>query len=189
MNTSVKKHYASHRARKIAKVTSIYVVLAIVSVIWILPFVYLLLQSFAGPNQSMYFIPHQWSLRGYEILFTEPTQKFWLWWINTFILAFATAIIQTLITLATSYALSRLRFRLRKPIMQFMLVIGMFPSFLGMVIIYYILKLLGMEGSIYSLILIYVGSSAMGYYISKGFFDTIPKSLEHRLLPHRRSAV
>ena len=32
--------------------------------------------------------------------------------------------------------------------------------------------------SIPGLILVYVASSGMGYYISKGFFDTIPKSLD-----------
>ena len=179
MNTSVKKqHYASHRRRKITKLTAIYIFLVVISVIWLIPFLYLILQSFALKFESDAFIPQEWSVSGYKILFTSTSYPFWRWWLNTFIIAIATSILQTLITLMTSYALSRLRFRLRKPMMELMLVIGMFPSFLSMVIIYYILDAIGISSSIYSLILVYIASSAMGYYVSKGFFDTIPKSLD-----------
>jgi arabinogalactan oligomer/maltooligosaccharide transport system permease protein len=47
-----------------------------------------------------------------------------------------------------------------------------------MIIIYFILKLIHLETNIYSLILINVAGSAMSYYIAKGFFDTVPKSLD-----------
>ena len=80
--------------------------------------------------------------------------------------------------LGTSYAFSRLRFSLRKPLMKLILILGMFPGFLSMIIIYFILKLFGLSGNIYSLILIYIGGSAMQYYIAKGFFDTVPRSLD-----------
>ncbi len=179
MDTSVKKaHYASHRRNKIIKNTAIYIFLVIISVIWLIPFLYMLLQSFSGHYEFDSVIPSTWSIHAYKFLFTSTEYQFWKWWLNTFAIACVTAVVQTLLTLMTSYALSRLRFKMRKAIMQFMLVIGMFPSFLGMVIIYYILRLLNMESSIYSLILIYIGGSAMGYYISKGFFDTIPRSLD-----------
>lgn len=178
MNTSVKKHYASRRARRTVKVTFIYILLAIISVIWLIPFVYLVMQSFAERYVAGAFFPETWSVRGYKLLFTDSVYEFWKWWLNTFAIACVTAVLQTLITLMTSYTLSRLRFKLRKPLMKFMLIIGMFPSFLGMIIIYYMLQLLKIDTSIYSLILIYVAGSAGGYYISKGFFDTIPRSLD-----------
>lgn len=180
MNTSLKKkHYASHRVRRNIKVTFIYILLAIISVIWLVPFVYLIAQSFGRRFEpGPFFFPQEWSVNGYKLLFTDTTYPFWSWWLNTFVIAIITSLLQTLLTLMTSYALSRLRFRMRKPLMKFMLVIGMFPSFLGMVIIYYMLVLLKIDSSIYSLVLIYIAGSAGGYYISKGFFDTIPRSLD-----------
>ena len=82
----------------------------------------------------------------------------------------------------TSYALSRLRFKGRQGLMKLILILGMFPGFLGMLVIYYILELLGLNTSIYSLILVYTASSAMSYYVAKGFFDTIPKSLDEAVM-------
>lgn len=102
------------------------------------------------------------------------------WYTNTLTIALFTAVIQTAIVLSVSYALSRLRFKGRKLIMNTVLVLGLFPGFLTMITLYFLLKQLGLtrEGAIPGLILIYCASSGMGYYISKGFFDTIPKSLD-----------
>ena len=102
------------------------------------------------------------------------------WYGNTLTIALFTAVIQTVIVLSVSYALSRLRFKGRKLIMNVVLVLGLFPGFLSMITLYFLLKSLGMTGpgAVPGLILIYCASSGMGYYISKGFFDTIPKSLD-----------
>ena len=78
-----------------------------------------------------------------------------------------------------SYALSRLRFKMRKPMMNIALILGMFPGFMSMVAIYYILKGLGLtENPLVCLTLVYICGSGLTYYIAKGFFDTIPKSLD-----------
>lgn len=177
-STYAKKHYGSQRVRKNVKLTFIYIFLVIISIIWLFPFVYLILQSFAETYHAGDFFPRSWSVNGYVVLFTSSSYPFWKWWLNTFVIALFTCVFQTVITLMTSYALSRLRFRMRRPLMNIMLVIGMFPSFLGMVITYYILQAIGLSTSIFSLVLVYVAGSGMGYYISKGFFDTIPKSLD-----------
>ena len=102
------------------------------------------------------------------------------WYGNTLTIALFTAVIQTVIVLSVSYALSRLRFKGRKLIMNVVLVLGMFPGFLTMITLYFLLKQLGLtqQGAVPGMILIYCASSGMGYYISKGFFDTIPKSLD-----------
>ena len=102
------------------------------------------------------------------------------WYGNTLIIAIFTAVLQTIIVLSVSYALSRIRFKGRKLMMNIVLVLGMFPGFLTMITLYFLLKQLGLtkDGAVPGLILIYVASSGMGYYISKGFFDTIPKSLD-----------
>ena len=102
------------------------------------------------------------------------------WYGNTLIIALFTAALQTIIVLSVSYAFSRIRFKGRKLMMNIILVLGMFPGFLTMITLYFLLKQLGLtkDGAVPGLILIYIASSGMGYYISKGFFDTIPKSLD-----------
>ena len=102
------------------------------------------------------------------------------WYINTLTIALFTSVIQTAIVLSVSYALSRLRFKGRKLIMNVVLILGLFPGFLTMITLYFLLKQMGLTqaGAVPGLILIYCASSGMGYYISKGFFDTIPKSLD-----------
>ena len=77
--------------------------------------------------------------------------------------------------------MSRLRFKMRKPFMNLAMILGLFPAFMSMVAVYFILKAIGLtEGSglRLALILIYSAGSGTGFYIAKGFFDTIPKSLD-----------
>ena len=165
--------------------TSIYVILILMSIIWLAPFFFLVFQSFrsyATESGGMvdYLLPKQWSLDNYKWLLESQESTFLRWYGNTLIIAIFSAAIQTIMVLSVSYALSRLRFRGRKLIMNVVLVLGMFPGFLTMITLYFLLKQLGLTqtGAIPGLILIYVASSGMGYYISKGFFDTIPKSLD-----------
>ena len=157
----------------------IYILLSIITVVWLIPFVCIVLQSFRCENTWMvgYVIPKQWGFDNYIALFST---KFPKWYLNTFLIALAAAAFQTIITLCMSYTLSRFRFKLRKPLMQFMLILGMFPGMLGMIILYNVLKDLGMTGAhaVPGLILVNVAGAGMGYYVSKGFFDTIPKSLD-----------
>ncbi|MBQ9210952.1 MAG: sugar ABC transporter permease [Clostridia bacterium] len=165
--------------------TSIYVILVLMSIIWLAPFVFLVFQSFRSyltesGGMEAYLLPKTWSLDNYRWLLTDPNSHFLRWYGNTLIIAIFVAVLQTIIVLSVSYALSRLRFRGRKLIMNMVLVLGLFPGFLTMITLYFLLKQFGLtqSGAIPGLILIYVASSGMGYYISKGFFDTIPKALD-----------
>ena len=160
--------------------TIIYIVLAVVCVIWLIPFVCIVLQSFRCESTHMvgYVIPKQWGFDNYVRLFTSTS--FPKWYLNTFIIALAQSVGVTVVTLCMSYCLSRFRFKLRKPLMRFMLILGMFPGMLGMIILYNVLNDMGMtqQNAVPGLILVGIASSGMGYYVSKGFFDTIPKSLD-----------
>lgn len=229
----------------------IYAILILMSIIWLCPFVFLVLQSFRGESggQVAYVIPKQWTLDNYAFLFQgvgfslqtlvkdlpniiltvitnvlgiwgmvaflrrkpkNPIEKtkgnlkaaalvfaglllinfmrcvdssncdFVRWFMNTLTIALFCAVIQTIMVLSVSYTLSRMRFKGRKLIMNVVLVLGMFPGFLTMIVLYYLLKMFGLTqaGAVPGLILISCASSGMGYYISKGFFDTIPKSLD-----------
>ena len=177
-NTSLKKHMGIKAKNRLSN-TIVYIILVAMTIIWLTPFVCILLQSFRVEStwQVGYVIPKQWGLDNYKNL---ANTNFWKWYTNTFIIAVVAAALQTIIVLCMSYTLSRFRFKLRKPLMQFMLILGMFPGMLTMIILYRVLKDLGMTqaNAVPGLILVYVASSGMGYYVSKGFFDTIPKSLD-----------
>jgi arabinogalactan oligomer/maltooligosaccharide transport system permease protein len=187
---NAKNHYRSHKRALIVRNTFVYILLIAISIFWLIPFLYLFFQSFSSLYAPAYFLPYVntaankaagypiWTGSNYVRLFTDANYTFWRWWLNTFIIAFVSAVLNTIFVLGTSYAFSRLRFGARKPIMKLILILGMFPGFLSMIIIYFILKLIHLETNIYSLILINVAGSAMSYYIAKGFFDTVPKSLD-----------
>ena len=161
--------------------TICYIVLILMSIIWLFPFVGLVLQSFRGESGGMvaYLIPHEWSLKNYQFLFGGGS-KFLKWYGNTLTIALFVAVLQTLVVICVSYALSRMRFRGRKALMNIWLVLGMFPGFLTMICLYFLLKALGLTeaGAVPGLILISVASSGMGYYVCKGYFDTVPKALD-----------
>ena len=157
----------------------IYILLVCISVIWLLPFVFIVFQSFRVEStwQVGYVIPKQWGFDNYLRLWNSDFKR---WYLNTFIIAVFASAIQTVIQLCMSYTLSRFRFKMRGPLMRFMLILGMFPGMLTMIILYRVLSDLGLTqaNAVPGLILVYVASSGMGYYVSKGFFDTIPKSLD-----------
>ena len=166
-------------SRKIVN-TLVYILLVIITVVWLFPFVGILLESFKTETkmQTGYLWPKEFGFLHYKRLFTET--DFLKWFLNTSLIGISTAILQTGFVLSMSYALSRLRFKGRKFLMNFMLILGMFPGFLTMILIYKVFYDLGltMQMAPLGLIIVYCASSAMGYYVSKGFFDTIPKSLD-----------
>ena len=162
----------------------IHIFLAVLAFIWVLPVFWVVLTSFRAEKGSYVetFFPKSYTFDNYIKIFTDTSiLNFPKMFMNTLIIAIFTCIISTIFVLSVSYCMSRMRFRLRKPFMNVALILGMFPGFMAMIAVYYILKVLGLsEGSLIrvALVLVYSGGSGLGFYIAKGFFDTIPKSLE-----------
>ena len=179
MNETLEKRHMGLKASRTLSNTIIYIILIVMSVIWLFPFVCIVLQSFRIEStwNVNYVVPKQWGWDNYKALWSSDFKK---WYLNTFIIALVVAAVQTVIVLCMSYTLSRFRFKMRDGLMRFMLILGMFPGMLTMIILYRVLKDLGLTqaNAVPGLILVYVASSGMGYYVSKGFFDTIPKSLD-----------
>lgn len=179
MTNNTKKHMGLRTKNRISN-TVIYFILILMTVIWLIPFVCILLESFRIEStwQVGYVVPQKWGFDNYINLWKNSNFK--IWYRNTFIIGLVVAVVQTVMVLCTSYAMSRMRFKGRKGLMNLMLILGMFPGFITMIVLYKVLSGLGMtgEGAVFGLILVYSASSGMGYYISKGFFDTIPKSLD-----------
>ena len=178
-----KKYTSMSKKRSIGNAIS-YVVLILISIIWLFPFFGLIMQSFRSYSSEYggmvnYIIPKKFSLDNYRFLLSGGT-NFLTWYKNTVIIAIVVAVLQTIIILCVSYALSRMRFKGRELLMRFWLILGMFPGFLTMICLYFLLKQFGLTqaGAVPGLILVYVASSGMGYYVCKGYFDTIPKALD-----------
>ena len=178
--TKIQKSGLGARASRRISNTVVYIVLIAITVIWLFPFAGIVLESFKVNTRAMdgEFWPQQFGLDNYIRLFNET--DFLKWFKNTAIMGLATAFFQTFFVLSMSYTLSRMRFKGRKFLMNFMLILGMFPGFLTMILIYKVFSDLGltMEMAPVGLIIVYCASSGMGYYVSKGFFDTIPTTLD-----------
>lgn len=174
-------YVALYYSMKVAKINPGYIVLTILSVIWLFPILWIILTSFRAEQGYYvgYFIPKGFTLDNYKNLFANTSViPFAKWWSNTFIVAAVTCVLNTLVILATAYVFSRTRFRGRVTIMKIMLVIGMFPGFMSMIAVYNILKGMGLAQSLVALVVVNVAGAAMGYHVCKGFFDTISKSLD-----------
>ncbi|HEL1198873.1 TPA: sugar ABC transporter permease [Streptococcus equi subsp. zooepidemicus] len=158
----------------------VYAILTVLSIIWLLPIAWVVLTSFRAEGTAYvdYFLPKHLTLDHYIKLFTNETFPFGRWFVNTFVVAIFTCIISTFITVAMAYSLSRIKFKFRNRFLKLALVLNMFPGFMSMIAIYYILKALGLTQSLTALVLVYSAGAALGFYIAKGFFDTIPYSLD-----------
>lgn len=169
------------RAREKTANAVIYALLALLGALWVLPIVYLLYTAVrVAPATGIInkLFPDDLSLGfgNFARLFRET--KFLKWLGNTLLVASCSCFLTTIFILMVSYALSRLRFRLRRTIMNVLLVLGMFPGFMSMIAVYFLLKAMGLTNSLLALILVYSGGAALSYYICKGFFDTIPRAME-----------
>ncbi|HHQ2319821.1 TPA: sugar ABC transporter permease [Streptococcus pyogenes] len=158
----------------------VYATLIILSIIWLFPIAWVIFTSFRSEGTAYvnYFIPKTFTLNHYINLFTNETFPFGKWFMNTLIVATFTCIISTFITVAIAYSLSRIKFKFRNGFLKLALILNMFPGFMSMIAIYYILKALGLTQTLTALVLVYSSGAALGFYIAKGFFDTIPYSLD-----------
>ena len=159
-----------------------YILLAVLAVVWIAPIIWIVMVSFSLNNVGFvnYFwfnSEHPFTLSNYVNMLTNSTFPFVQWFINTMLVSIVSCVLSTFITIAMSYVLSRLRFKMRKPLLQVFLVLNMFPGFMTMIALYYVLKAMGLTNFV-GLTLIYVSGAALMFYIAKGFFDTIPASID-----------
>ena len=176
--------YKSAKTKRFVNNTIVHVSLAILAFIWVFPIIWVVLTSFRAEKGSYVstFLPQSYTLDNYIKLFTDTSiLNFPKMFMNTLIIAVFSCLIATFYTLAVSYCLSRLKFKLRKPYMNMAMILGLFPGFMSMVAVYFILKAAGLtEGNLIrvALILCYSGGAGLGFQIAKGFFDTIPYAVD-----------
>ena len=201
MTNSEKKYRGFHltqRANNILSRTFSYLGLVFLSLIWIIPILWIVLSAFRtevnsdgdliGIVVSNYF-PTKLGFDNFVNLFTNTfygvKYAFPLWMLNTLIIAVVDCIVSTFLVLSVAYCMSKLRFKLRKAFMNITMILGLFPGFMSMIAVYFLLKSIGLAGNtaesaylnIIGLILAYSAGAGMGFQIAKGFFDVLPTSL------------
>jgi arabinogalactan oligomer/maltooligosaccharide transport system permease protein len=166
---------------KAVKQTVRHLFLAFLSVFWLIPIIWLVATSFGvdkGPNIRSFF-PSAWTLENYRALLvgTDSVSQFPNWFLNTLTIAIFTCIISSSFVLMVAYATSCMRFPARKGMMTFGSILSLFPGFLSMIAVYFIMKSLGLTNSNIGMVMVYSAGSGLGYLVAKGFFDTVPKSM------------
>lgn len=157
----------------------IYIILIITAIIVLYPVVWIITGSL-NPGSSLFstrLIPETFSFDHYVYLFKET--NYLIWYKNTLKIAFWNMIISTLLVVSAAYAFSRFRFPGRTQGLMAMLVLQMFPGFMGMIAIYILLLQMGLLDNHWGLILVYAGGSIpFGAWLVKGYFDGLPRSLD-----------
>ena len=181
-----KKPISTLKARRITMDIIVHIFLSIVAIVWVMPFVYLIGQSlrnteFNGMDTTSFF-PKEYGFKNFIKLFTETgTVNFPRMFMNTFIVAACSCTIGSFFVLAVSYSLSRLKWKMRKPYMNMGMVITLFPGFMSMTAIYFLLKAMGLTGDgnpLLGLIICNCAGCGVGFHVMKGYMDTIPKALD-----------
>ena len=125
------------------------------------------------------FFPTEYSLASFQKLFTDTEMyNYPQWFKNTLFIAVMSSLIGTFLTIMTAYCMSRFKFKSRKALMKGTLILGMFPSFMTMTAVYILMTQFNLINQHWELILIYSAGAPMGYMTQKGFFDTIPHTID-----------
>lgn len=176
--------YKSMKGAQRASTILSYILLITLVVIWLYPILWIVLSAFRteynDQNQLIGIVvsnywPKQFGLANFVKLFNDTL--FPTWFLNTLFVSSISFVLSTLLTLCVAYVMSKLRFKARKKILNIAIILGLFPGFMSMIAIYYILKALGLTQTLFALILCYSAGAGLGFYVAKGFFDIIPNSL------------
>jgi len=177
------KFFNQTRSEKVSKIGT-YILLIALSIIWLYPILWILLNALrtefnvdgtmVGTVVSHYW-PKQFGFDNFKTLFTNT--YFPIWFRNTLFVAVFSCVLSTMLTLSVAYVMSKVKFKMRKPFMNIAIVMGLIPGFMSMIAIYYILKALGLTQTLTALILCYSAGAGLGFYVGKGFFDTVPNAL------------
>lgn len=176
-----KNNNSSIKKKRIIEIIVTYTLLVVVSFIFAFPCFWLLLSCFSASG-SIYsfngFFPSDYSLNSFNLLFTDTVMYNYIsWFLNTLFVAVLSSVLGTILVTLTAFVISTYKFKTRKALMKGALVLGMFPSFMGMTAVYLLMTQFGFINSHLGLALIYAGGAPMGYLVQKGFFDSMPESI------------
>ncbi|XID90385.1 sugar ABC transporter permease [Paenibacillaceae bacterium WGS1546] len=156
----------------------LYSILAVTALAVLYPVLWIVSSALTPGNAlSSSVWPRRATMRHFTELLNET--QFLLWFKNTLFIATMTMLLSTVLIFLAAYSFSRFRFPGRRKGLMAMLVLQMFPNFMGMIAIYVLLLHVGLLDSHWGLILVYAGGSIpFGVWLVKGYFDGLPRSLE-----------
>ncbi len=174
--------------RKTAKIIVIIVVAVIPAIpIWIM-YAWLIAQSFSA-RVIQGILPSGFTLSNWRFLWTrvstvyEAGLSIWPYVANTLYLALGVAGLVVLVSSMAGYALSRMEFKGRMKMMEFIIALHAFPSVILLIALFILLNKMGLYGRGYvtltGIMIVKAGLEIpMASWIIKGFFDNIPWDLE-----------
>lgn len=170
----------SERTNFVNKLIIIFVFLPI-SFLVLYPLVYVVSAAFSPGNSiaSLSIVPFGdgFTLDHFTHLFTKT--NFLTWFKNTVTIAVATSLVTVIVASLSAYVFSRFSFVFKKSMMMSLLILQIFPSFVGMVAIYVILQRVGGLDTLWGLILVYIaGNIPYNTWLVKSYLDTVPRSLD-----------
>ena len=170
------------KPQKLFNIAITYLIILAVCFVFLFPILWLVLASFSKTG-SIYsfdgFFPTEFSFDSFVRLFTDTDlYNYPRWFLNTLFISLMSSLIGTTLTILTAYVMSRFRFKSRKTMMKMTLILGMFPSFMTMTAVYLMMTQFNLINQQWGLILIYSAGAPMGYLTQKGFFDTVPSSID-----------
>ncbi|HFU4059425.1 TPA: sugar ABC transporter permease [Streptococcus suis] len=169
----------SVKTRRMLNQTFTYLYLIALSIIIIYPLLITIMSAFKSGNVVAFKLDSSisFTLDNFKGLFTETL--YGTWYLNTLIIALLTMVIQTSIVVLAGYAYSRYNFIARKQSLVFFLIIQMVPTMAALTAFFVMALMLNALNQSWFLIFLYVGGGIpMNAWLMKGYFDTVPISLD-----------
>lgn len=196
MNTQQNAQKFNQRKNAMKSLALNLFIIALLMVI-LFPVMYIVSLSFNGQGSLKADLwPDQFSLNNWKYILQIPyidpqtnlevTSSFPIlkWLYNSIKIAFLTSTLMLLLSTTSAYALSRFRFKGRHSSLIVLMIIQMFPNIMAMVAFYFMLDFMGNYFPAFGtdshggLVLVYLGGTPFNIWLIKGYFDTIPKSIE-----------
>ena len=158
-----------------------FVVLIVLSIIYIAPFFIQVVNSFR-PDADVVSEPLSlglgtWTAAAYERLFLRS--DFPLWTMNSFIVTLSVTLGRVFFVSLAGYALARIPFRGRGMVFAMLIAVMAVPGVVLLIPKFLVINQLGMYDS-YSGMIVPLLADAAGVFIMKNFFESIPVSVEEQ---------
>jgi len=161
--------------------TLIYSFFIILSFVVLYPIAFCISAAFSPGNNiaSLGVLPFSDGFTTKHFTYLFNNTDYFKWFGNTLFISFWTCLLTVVIASLGAYVFSRFKFTFKKPFLLSLLILQIFPSFVGMIAIYVILFRLGMLDTLWGLIFVYVaGNVPYNTWLVKNYIDTISKNLD-----------
>src|SRR5574344_193234 len=177
MTSQTRNYHAVETVNK----SIIILLFIIISLFVFYPLVYVVSGAFSPGNgiASLSIVPFADGFTWKHFIHLFKDTPYWLWFKNTLIISLWTAVITVIVSSLSAYVFSRFHFVFKRTLLMSLLVLQVFPSFVGMIAIYVILLRIGGLDTLWGLVLVYVaGNIPYNTWMVKSYMDTVSKNLD-----------